>query len=112
MKLILMSLLILLSSIQSVSAQGFQYSAEETCEAIRQAENSYSHPYGIMRDYCKPGDPDGQCRKGCIQTVNKRLGLWNKVDDFITYLGSSYCPPDAHPLNKHWVGNVKFFLKK
>jgi len=36
-------------------------------DSIRQAENSYQHPYGIMRSYCLPGDPNGQCKKGCRQ---------------------------------------------
>lgn len=80
-------------------------------DAIKRAENSYSHPYGVMRSYCRAGDPDGQCRKGCLQTIRKRLKMWDGQGDFITYLGSTYCPPSAHYLNKHWVKNVTYFYQ-
>lgn len=88
-------------------------------DAIKQAENSYNHPYGILKDYCKPGDPDGQCRKGCIQTINKRLKMFNEQDketDFIVYLSKSYAPigasNDHGNLNKNWIRNTKYFYNK
>ena len=51
---------------------------EKLVEAIKKAEGSISHPYGIMRDYCKAGDPDGQCRKGALQTIDK----WKRKLDY------------------------------
>ena|SRR3990167_3051559 len=88
-------------------------------DAIKGAENSYNHPYGILKPYCKAGDPNGQCRKGCKQTIEKRLRLWDGKGDFIAYLGRSYAPiegktltNDERRLNVNWVKNVKFFLKK
>jgi len=32
--------------------------------------------------------------------------------EFITFLGKRYCPPEAHRLNRHWEGNVKFWYSK
>ena len=88
---------------------------EVLADAIKRAENSHNKPYGIMKDYCKAGDPDGQCRKGCIQTIEKRYRLWLADPeglDFISYLGRSYAPTkgatnDPTGLNKNWVKNVK-----
>lgn len=88
---------------------------ERLANAIKLQENSYRHPFGILKSYCRPGDPDGQCRKGCIQSINKRLNMWKaegEPGDFVTYLGKSYCPPDAHILNKYWVKGVTYFYKK
>lgn len=95
---------------------------ERLADAIELAENSHAHPYGIMRSYCKAGDPDGQCRKGCIQTIQRRLQeLEGKAvsEDFISYLGKFYAPVgmgkgsnDPKNLNKNWVKNVKYFYKR
>lgn len=94
---------------------------ERLADAIYKAENSDSKPYGIMKPYCKPNDPDGQCRKGCIQTINKRLRMYQNSGstlDFITYLGKTYCPttgdlrPAEKQLNRYWATNVKYFYKK
>ena len=32
--------------------------------------------------------------------------------EFLECLGNRYCPPDAHPLNKNWLKNVRYFLEK
>lgn len=92
---------------------------ERLADAIKRAENSDSHPYGILKAYCLPNDPDGQCRKGCIQTINKRLRMYKSSGstlDFITYLGTTYCPVgaknDPTGLNRYWATNVKYFYKK
>ena len=86
-------------------------------DAIYLAEGGdISKPYGILKDYCKKGDPNGQCRKGCIQTINKRLRMWDGSGDFVEYLSKSYCPigakNDPNGLNKNWVKNVHYFLDK
>lgn len=109
------TLFTLLFLLAATTAYAQTVDVDRLAEAIRQQENSYNHPYGILRDYCRPGDPDGQCKKGCIQTINKRLKMWKAEGgqgDFISYLGKSYCPPTAHPLNKHWVGGVTYFYNK
>ena len=84
---------------------------EKLADSIKIAEGSYNHPYGILRDYCLPGDTNGQCRKGCIQTINKRYRMWDGKGDFIDYLQRSYCPigasNDPKGLNRNWSKNVK-----
>jgi hypothetical protein len=81
-------------------------------DAIKSAEGSIKHPYGILKPYCKPNDPDGQCRKGCTQTVNKWLKRisYTSPEDFIRQFGAIYCPigvsNDPNGLNKNWVRNV------
>ena len=88
---------------------------DKLMEAIRRSENSYNHPFGILKSYCKPGDPDGQCAKGCRQTIEKwmRLLKWNTVDEFIEQFGGIYAPRhvtnDPHDLNNHWVTNVRYW---
>jgi len=86
---------------------------ERLADAIYISEGSERavKPYGILRNYCKKGDPDGQCRKGCIQTINKRYRMWDGKGDFIDYLQRSYCPigasNDPKGLNRNWSKNVK-----
>ena len=92
---------------------------EVLADAIYRAEGGRkaSRPYGVMRDYCGWDTPYkvSQCRKGCIQTIEKRHRLWladHEGLDFISYLGRSYAPTkgatnDPTGLNKNWVKNVK-----
>ena len=119
-----MKKIIIIFLLSFITLSGYAYAdidVERLADAIYQAENSDSKPYGIMKPYCKPNDPDGQCRKGCIQTINKRLRMYQNAgttQDFITYLGSTYCPttgdlrPAEKQLNGYWVTNVKYFYKK
>ena len=90
-------------------------------EAIKKAENSYIHPYGIMRDYCKAGDPDGQCLKGCIQTVEKwkRKLDYRSAEEFIRKFGEIYAPTKGKTLRKaereknpNWAKNVLHFYNR
>ena len=76
-------------------------------DAIFKAENSKSHPYGIMTKY-KTTTP----RQACINTIKSALRRWDGKGDFIVFLGKTYCPPDAHPLNKNWVKNVTYFYER
>jgi hypothetical protein len=32
--------------------------------------------------------------------------------DFITHMGARYCPPEDHPLNRHWAKNVTTYYLK
>lgn len=87
-------------------------------DAIKVAEGSKNHPYGILRSYCKPNDPDGQCRKGCIQTIEKwkKKLTYNTNEEFIAKFGAIYCPigasNDPNGLNRNWVKNVTLLYKK
>lgn len=96
------------------------YSVERLASAIKLAENSKTKPYGIMRDYCHAG-AEAKCRKGCIQTIQKRMKLWEaegRHGDFIDYLAKTYAPTSGNlrsaekSLNPHWPKNVKHFYRK
>lgn len=83
------------------------YSIEQIANAIYKAEggNKTRHPYGILKKY-KHTTP----RQACINTIKHAKADWNGKGDFIVVLGSRYCPVNAHPLNRNWVKNVKYFL--
>jgi hypothetical protein len=81
---------------------------DRLADAIKKAENSKNHPYGILKPYCS-GDHEDKCRKGCIQTINRRLKMWDGEGDFIEYLGRTYSPPKDNP---NWVHNVQYFYNK
>ena len=83
--------------------------------AIGKAENSWGYkPYGILKDYCKAGDPDGQCLKGCKQTINKwkQKLVYSDVDGFLRKFAEIYAPSKAHKLNKNWFRNVRYHYNK
>jgi hypothetical protein len=88
---------------------------EALASAIFHAEASTNHPYGILAPYCTGRTPQ-KCRKGCVQTIQKRLRLWTGKEDFIVFLGRSYAPlgasNDPHGLNRNWISNVTHFYKK
>ena len=83
-------------------------------DAIYLAEggDKTNHPYGVISVKVKNKE---EARRVCYNSVVHRLNDWRSEGsngDFIVYLGSFYCPPSAHNLNKYWVKNVKFFLNK
>lgn len=115
----------LLALLLTVSANSFASSidVDRLADAIKRAENSHRHPYGILKAYCKAGDKNGRCRKGCIQTINKRLEEYRTkiareilLDNFIVFLSKSYAPVgsknDPTNLNKNWIKNVKYFYER
>ena len=77
--------------------------------AIYKAEGGAKtkYPYGILTKY-KHTTP----RQACINTIRHALKDWNGKGDFIVFLGSRYCPPNAHPLNVNWVKNVRWFYER
>ena len=77
--------------------------------AIYKAEGGAktSHPYGIMTKY-KTTTP----RQACINTIKSALKRWNGEEDFIAFLGKTYCPPQTNPLNKFWAKNVRYFYER
>lgn len=93
---------------------------ELLADSIFKAENSRTKPYGIMKDYCKPGDPDGQCRKGCLQTIEKNLSRIEHTDanEFIEKFAEVYAPTkgklrkDEREKNPNWPKNVKYFYHR
>lgn len=109
----------------AVMSLGAGYQApdyESIADAIYHAEGGIkaSRPYGIMREYCTKDKPD-RCRKGCIQTIQKRYRMWQDErstakgsETFISYLAMSYAPLNANNdpsgLNANWIKNVSYYL--
>jgi len=90
------------------TARAKEYSDEQIADAIFKAENSKSHPYGILAHY-KHTTP----RQACINTIRHAKRDWNGKGDFIAFLGSRYSPIGCDTdvgTNKFWVKNVKYFL--
>jgi len=101
--------ILILMLVGVVKAQ--EINLDKLANAIYHAENSKTHPYGILAKY-KHTTP----RQACINTIKHALRDWNGEGDFITFLGSRYCPigtsNDPRGLNKNWVKNVRYFLSK
>lgn len=82
--------------------------------AIFQAEGGYKaqYLYGIRS---VPYKTEQEARRICFNTVRnnrKRFKRQTQYQDFLEFLGSRYCPPKAHKLNKHWLKNVKYYLER
>jgi hypothetical protein len=86
--------------------------------AIRFAENGgKGREYGILHERVKP---TYRSQAGwCAATVQKTYDRWTALGmpgDFVCHLGARYCPigadNDPTGLNKNWVSNVQYFLKK
>lgn len=115
--------LILLTSafivVLSVLAHAKEYSDEEIAQAIYLAEGGAvsKYPYGIRSVKCNSKD---ECKKICLKTIannRKRFASDSKgFSDYLQFLASRYCPigadNDPKGLNKNWLKNVRFFLKK
>jgi hypothetical protein len=83
------------------------FTNDQIANAIFKAENSKTHPYGILTHY-KVTTP----RQACLNTISHARRDWDGKGDFIVFLGSRYCPVNAHPLNRNWVKNVHYFLQE
>jgi hypothetical protein len=85
--------------------------------SIRKSENGRpGREFGIMNKAANNLDKQAGWA-AC--TIVKNRDRWNKTDkkiDFITFLGSKYCPVgasnDPTGLNKNWVKNVKTWYNK
>jgi hypothetical protein len=89
---------------------------QRLANAIYEAEGGArtSHPYGILTHYNKTTP-----RQACINTIKHGLRDWNGKGDFISFLGSRYCPtkgknlrPAEKRLNPNWIANVRKFYNK
>lgn len=96
-----------------VVATAHAYTDDQIADAIYKAEggSKTAHPYGIL------GHWHQSPRQICLNTIAHARRDWNGQGDFIAFLGSRYAPTknctnDPKNLNKNWVRNVKFFLKK
>lgn len=92
------------------------YTVDQYATAIGKAENSKSHPYGIMTRYWHTTP-----RQACINTIRHYLRDWRKSTqetgletNFLPYLARHYAPigasNDPNGLNRNWIRNVRYFL--
>jgi hypothetical protein len=113
MKLILLLALFLLAGCKGEPVWAdIDYTNEQIANAIYKAEGGAKtrHPYGILTKY-KHTTP----KQACLNTIAHARRDF-QGGDFISFLGSRYCPVgalnDPRGLNKNWVRNVKYFLNK
>ena len=93
------------------------YTLDQLVTAIGKAENSKTHPYGIMVKY-RHTTP----KQACLNTVKHKYRLWQYMrstgypEAFLPYLASVYAPlnasNDPYGLNRNWLKNVTYFLKE
>lgn len=85
-------------------------------QAIYKAEggDKAAVPYGLIYSaWCK--QEPGWCAYYASEIVAINYERWlrrGKPGEFIDWLGSTYCPPSAHKLNRAWTKNVKHFYKR
>lgn len=82
---------------------------EEVVNAIYKTENSKKYPYGIKSIKC---NTVAECRQICLNSVRNARKRWAKAgkpEDFITFMGRRYSPPETNP---NWVRLVNYFLRK
>lgn len=91
-----------------------QVDFQRLAEAIRRAENSKAHPYGILARY-KHTTP----RQACLNTISSAYRRYLRDDlglDFISFLQRTYAPlndpRDTTGLNSNWTTNVTYFYNK
>lgn len=91
---------------------------QKLAKAIYMAEGvKAKYPYGVI--WTRPLGTS-EAKTICENTIARNLTQWkkNRKGDFISYLGSSYCPTSGKlsaaekKLNKHWVANTKFFMER
>ena len=96
------------------------YSNNEYVEAIYKAEGGKKakKPYGILSVPC---NTKKECRQICYNTVRNNKKRYKEYghkqyDTYLEFLASRYAPVgasnDPTNLNKNWIKNVKYFLKK
>ena len=110
----------LFSSCSMTPARAEMIDVEKLADAIYKAENSVKYPYGIKSlKYENRSDrglsKEQWARKICINTIKnnlKRFANQDKYKDFISFMGSRYCPitiASEYHLNKNWINNVRHF---
>ena len=88
------------------------------CNAIFHAEGGAKaeYLYGIRSVHYADFK---EARQICLNTVRNNRKRWlkaGKPGDFLSFLASKYCPVgasnDPKGLNKNWLKNVRYWLKK
>lgn len=119
--IIIFALIALISLPASASAE--TYTDDEIADAIFRAEGGEkaTYLYGIRSI---PYTDEADARKICLNTIKDNRKRYTEYghkeyDTFLKFLGSRYAPTKgkgvskyAKKVNKNWLGNVRFFLKK
>lgn len=81
---------------------------------IAEGANKTKYPYGIIKKY-KHTTP----RQACINTIKSNLKRYKQSkskEDFIVFIGRTFCPVgatnDPLGLNRNWTLNVKYLYKR
>jgi hypothetical protein len=101
-------------------ADEIPYTNTQIVNAIYKAEGGIhaKKPYGILSVPCRDTE---DCRAICIRTVKRsRIRYSRHVgrngETFLSYLSRKYAPigafNDPQGLNKNWIDNVSFFLRR
>lgn len=81
--------------------------------AIRFAERGRKGlEFGILVPGVDTLDKQAGWAAASIIKSRVRWAKAGKPDDFITFMGARYCPPEDHPLNANWASNVRFWAKE
>lgn len=90
------------------------YTIDEWVTAIGKAENSKTHPYGVMTRY-----KHTSAKQACANTIRHYWHDYCTISQskrFLAYLQEHYAPigvsNDPHNLNRHWQTNVLYYLRK
>lgn len=110
----LYALIILIISWLCVGCSNVGYTAtlDQWADAIHKAEGNDN--YGILQHYKYT-----TYRQACKNTVLNNYQRWQRSREnipFLQFLGRRYCPTgasnDPTGLNRYWVKNVEYWLKK
>ena len=94
-----------------ITGNAYAWTDNQIADAIYRAEggSKTAHPYGILKHY-KTTTP----RQAAINTIRHARRDWDGKGDFISFLGSRYCPVGCDNdigTNQYWIGNVNAILK-
>ncbi len=106
-------LLLLFFFLLTVNAYAGEYSNSQIANAIYKVENSKRYPYGVVSINTR-GD-EAYARRICLNTIRnqRRRHKAHKCGlSYLECLQRRYAPRKAHPLNRHWLRLVKYFLEK
>jgi hypothetical protein len=87
-------------------APGFE---DKLADAIYSVEGGSraKRPYGILS---QPVRNKAHAREVTIQSIRNSWHRWHMADypdDFLTFFGRRWAPPNLSPKNRHWVENVR-----
>lgn len=105
--------------IKAAERNGIKYLSDDwfLLMAIRKAENGgKGREWGIMNPKANTEELQAAWCAATIMKNHKRYGNGAVTEDYISFLGSRYCPVgadnDPKGLNKNWIKNVTYWFHK